>query len=977
MVKDGKKSKVSTPKQKRLKIFHQNIRGLRPKYNEILCHLEDQTPQVLCFTEHHLRKEEIAHLNLDNYILSAYYCRKLYKNGGTCIYIHESLNSESINLDKYCHDKEIEACAITLYTTIGKISIITIYRAPDSNYKLFLDNVEQILQKICKINDNVIMCGDFNVDYMSNCSKKDKLEEILSSFNLKSIISFPTRIGYCSTTTRIIDNIFINELLFTDYEVISISNGLSDHEAQLLSIPLPTSGIKQKDVSLRRKINEINMIDFKIKLSYEEWDSVFNNKDFNTSFKQFLNILLRYFYASFHLIKCQKTRQKPWTTTGIKISCINKRLLYAEMKKNTNPSNCTYYKNYCKILARVIIAAKKMAYDHQIKHSNNKVKTTWKIINSEILKKGKKGNMGTSNIPITKDSAEIFNKHFSEVADKIHKKIKEDNPKDSDYLTDSMIFMTEAFKSSFPTIKFTKTTNREIERIIGSLKSSYTHGYDEISNNILKACRNFISVPLSYLCNRMLFEGVFPERLKYAEIIPIYKKGDKNKVVNYRPISILTSINKIFEKVIYSRLIKHFNENSILSKHQYGFRANLGTENAIFRLISEILSSLNQKRQISGIFCDLEKAFDCISHEVLLKKLKFYGIRDKQYDLIKSYLTNRKQRTVLKGIDNVKIYSDWEGPTNGVPQGSILGPLLFVIFINDLPKILENWSVPILFADDTSVLISHVNPIQLKNTMHNVYRTLDNWFKSNMLSLNSSKTNYINFTIKNPIEKGMEEIDSIITSTMQTNFLGLGIKHDMTWDKHIDEIINKLRTASYMIRNVKQLVSMKALISVYYSYFHSTMTYGIIFWGNSTQAERVFKIQKRVIRIIKGCGMWESCREHFREMKILPLRSQYIFSLMMFAVKNKDLFNINRDCHQINTRQHMNMHMSQVNFSKYGNGVCHMAVKIYNGLPKNLKVITNHIKKFKIGIKEFLTSNAFYTVQEFIGGKDVILNRIR
>jgi hypothetical protein len=309
---------------------------------------------------------------------------------------------------------------------------------------------------------------------------------------------------------------------------------------------------------------------------------------------------------------------------------------------------------------------------------------------------------------------------------KIHGKIKENNPKDSDYHSDYMIYMIEAFKSSFPTIKFTKTISREIERIIGSLKSSYTQGYVEISNNILKACKNFISVPLSYLCNRLLFEGVFPERLKYAEIVPVFKKDYKNKVVNYQPISILTSINKIFEKVIYSRL---FNENSILSQHQYEFRANLGTENAIFRLIAEILSSLNQKRRISGIFCDHEKAFDYVSHEVLLNKLKCYGIRDKQYELVKSCLTNRKQRTILKGINNIKIYSDWKGLTNGVPQGSVLGPLLFVIFINDQRKILENMGVPILFAEDTSVLISHINPVQLKNAMYNVYGTLDNWLK--------------------------------------------------------------------------------------------------------------------------------------------------------------------------------------------------------------------------------------------------------
>jgi hypothetical protein len=159
-----------------------------------------------------------------------------------------------------------------------------------------------------------------------------------------------------------------------------------------------------------------------------------------------------------------------------------------------------------------------------------------------------------------KSIVETFNKHFSEVSDNIHKKIKGNDVKDLTNHTDYMTYMNKAFKNPFPAIKITKTS-KEIERIIGSLKSSQTQGYDKISNNILKACKKCISVPIGYLCNKMLFEGVYPERLKYAIIVPVYKKGDKNMVYNYRPIYILTSINKIFEKVMYNRLLKHLHEN--------------------------------------------------------------------------------------------------------------------------------------------------------------------------------------------------------------------------------------------------------------------------------------------------------------------------------------------------------------------------------------------------------------------------------
>jgi hypothetical protein len=212
---------------------------------------------------------------------------------------------------------------------------------------------------------------------MNNSNKAVKLEEIFNTFNLKSIISFLTRIGTKSSTT--IDNIFIDELQFNDYEVVSVSNRLSDHEVQLLSIQLPQICTGKNDVLYRRNINDYNKVDFNMKLSYEEWDLVFNSSDINTSFNQFLNIFLRHFYASFHLVKSKKKKntQKPWITTGNKISCRNKRTLYAEVKKSTNPEIITYHKNYCKILTRVINLAKKMAYEKQILYSKNKARISW------------------------------------------------------------------------------------------------------------------------------------------------------------------------------------------------------------------------------------------------------------------------------------------------------------------------------------------------------------------------------------------------------------------------------------------------------------------------------------------------------------------------------------------------------------------------------------------------------------------------
>jgi hypothetical protein len=225
--------------------------------------------------------------------------------------------------------------------------------------------------------------------------------------------------------------------------------------------------------------------------------------------------------------------------------------------------------------------------------------------------------------------------------------------------------------------------------------------------------------------------------------------------------------------------------------------------------------------------------------------------------------------------------------------------------------------MPILFADDASVLYSHTDPLQFKNKLYEVYWLLDDWFKRKLLSLNTGKTYCITFTANNKVERDIGKLGALIKSTNHIKFLGLTIECSLSWESHIDEIIQKLSLACYMIRNIKPLMSLNTLKNIYHSYFHSVMTYGLIYWGNSSYAEKVFKMQKRVIRLIKGCGYRESCRDHFKEMNILPLKSQYIYSLMTFVTKNHDKFVINKNYYEVNARQNVNLHMYQVNLAKY------------------------------------------------------------
>jgi len=282
----------------------------------------------------------------------------------------------------------------------------------------------------------------------------------------------------------------------------------------------------------------------------------------------------------------------------------------------------------------------------------------------------------------------------------------------------------------------------------------------------------------------------------------------------------------------------------------------------LYQLTDEILNALRNHLLIDGIFCDLDKAIDCVNHTILISKLEFYGITGKHDKLCKFYLTNRYQRIPLYNENGNITTSTWAKIEHGVPQGSILGPLLFLTFINDLPKFVNDKSVPIVFADVTSILLSHSNPTDFNNNINTVSKILNERFKQNLLSLNFTKTQFTNFTTKNnnQTEININYNNKFIPTITYKKFLSLTVDCSLTWINHIDLLIKKKSTTCYLIRNIKPYLSISTLKSIYHSFFRSFISYGIMFWGNSSQNSVIFKMHKRVNRIMMGSGYRESCR---------------------------------------------------------------------------------------------------------------------
>jgi hypothetical protein len=302
-------------------------------------------------------------------------------------------------------------------------------------------------------------------------------------------------------------------------------------------------------------------------------------------------------------------------------------------------------------------------------------------------------------------------------------------------------------------MKWKYTNTHAVEKIIRSLKTKDSSGYDEITSRIIKLSLPFIISPLTHICNAALCYGVFPDRLKCAIVKPCFKKGTRQEITNYRPISLLTAFSKIFEKLMYIRLITHIESNNVLVNEQYGFRAHSSTEKAAFTLINKILTALNSRMIVGGIFCDLQKAFDCVNHTILMNKLEFYGITGKFKTLINSYLTGRQQRVILSNKSSNDNSSNWDKIKCGVLQGSILGPLFFLLYINDLPKIISRDNNMVLFADDTSIIITDSNKWNFKINLNQTFNKINTWFNANLLTLNFKKNSIFGVSIQEWLQK--------------------------------------------------------------------------------------------------------------------------------------------------------------------------------------------------------------------------------
>jgi hypothetical protein len=833
--------------------------------------------------------------------------RQGMRGGGVGFYIRDNLNAKIIeNLSPF-ENKIIEALTIQLSYPDGKQVLLScVYRSNGILHNVtqaqqldrFMNSFAELLSNLQSKKLDSYLFIDSNIDLLNlRQQSAENYMNLLLEKSFLQVISKATRIQ--NQSKSLIDHILLN------INCLNLSSGtlISDISDHFFTFVVPPARYKNSPQTHKfvqsRNYSLQNLNNFKNELSIADWTNVTSLNDANLAYNEFWKTYEACHNANFPFIRQRFNKnfhkKQPFMTQGLLVSRNTKNKLHKLSISNPEAATIERYKTYKTLYLRTVRGAKKLYFTSKLDANAGNPKKTWETLN-EILGKPKK-NDSVSQININEipesDPTKIAN-HFNTFFTSIGKKISNDIPpvqkQPEDYIN---------YGRDIPGLSLGNTTPEHVLKTIRKFKNKASCDIDGISTKMVKFIGSEIAVPLAHVFNTSLESGIFPDKLKQCRVIPIFKSGSHLDCDNYRPISLLSSISKVLEKIVADKLLYHLQSNDLLYTHQYGFIPNRSAEHNLLQIINYVTSALNDGNFCIGVFLDLKKAFDVCSHSILLKKLSKMGITGVSHRWFSNYLSGRSQKVEINGK-----FSDSLGLDISVIQGSTLGPLLFLCYINDFFAATTLFSV--LFADDTTCLSKGKKLNELVPYVNQELQKIALWFKANKMAVNTAKTKFIIFRTQGKIinnnecmllfnnnEPGQPEdpdlitpIDRIHNEGPESSFKLLGVMIDeyLSFNAHISHVSAKISKSLFCINKIKNFVNKATLKLLYYAMVNSHLSYclNVYSCATTTNLQRLRIKQKEAVRIISNAGYRDHTKPLFLSQKILPFDEMVKFANLKF-----------------------------------------------------------------------------------------------
>jgi hypothetical protein len=925
--------------------------------------LQDKTPSILILTEHGLCQNKLEATNINGFSLIAHFSREAQKLGGVAIYSKvELVNSvQAIDISSYCQESTFEAAMVKVRTGKIDLQILGVYRTPGDNVKPALEILSDILELQEAHFRGTLIIGDINIDRLKPNHKNTLLEEELSTHNITRYPLPATRIT--QNTASSIDCVCYN----TPEEVINaytIHTGLSDHYAQLCELNIIHEPLNPQ-ISKRRIINNQSLQSLKSFLSEQNWERILTAPDAEGAFNNFKHILQLALDTTCPLRKIKNINKKKQLkfhdneARALKSVYLEALYKYEATGNVDDKRDMVNKKRSYDLKLRTL---RQISTSELIEQSDNKPKVLWEVINNERKAKVQNASemklkVGDTTISDPAVITELLNKFFSEIADTTlsqNKSSSEDNR--------APIYPSGTVCPA--NLILTPTTCVEVENIINSLKPKSSAGIDEFSSKMVKHCKKELTVPLVSIINKSFECGQFPSALKISKVYPKHKKGPVKDLHNYRPISLVSTFSKIIEKIVLSRLMQHMTQHSLLTDKQHGFLKNKSTTTALIDLFEFIVDQIDNEQYITAVFLDYSKAFDCLGHELLCNKLEDLGVRGLANKWFKSYLKDRSQIVELQHLQSNQVSTYQSSPkqmTRGVPQGSVLGPILFILVTNDFPSLMQSQNTnTVMYADDTTLLINNNTANEQSHHIKTAMNTAIQYSKMNDLAINPTKTTQIHFSTKK------DQVPSVsgITEANQTKFLGIVLDSKLTWTEHIDHLCKKISTGIYVVRRIKWIAGLAAAKTAYFALVESHIRYGLLVWGGTSihNLNRILLLQKKAVRTLANLEPRHTCRQAFQDLEIMTVVSLYILESILYVDKLHPLKN--RDFHSYSTRHGYRLNLPIHRTSLLEKKPSYTGCKLRNQLPAFMKDLTG--EQLRTALKSWLVRRPYYSVREFL-----------